>query len=40
MMGGVKLPVMLPPVGPMLATSGKSIPNDDSLYEPKWDGFC
>ena len=38
MMTGVKLPVM-PPVGPMLAKSVKSIPTGDFLYEPKWDGF-
>src|SRR6201991_5396594 len=31
------LPVM-PPVSPMLAKSGKTIPPDAS-YEPKWDGF-
>src|ERR1700756_3213635 len=31
------LPVM-PPVSPMLAKSGRSIPSDAS-YEPKWDGF-
>jgi ATP-dependent DNA ligase len=34
----VKLPVM-PPLGPMLAKSVKSIPEGDYLYEPKWDGF-
>ena len=38
MMAGVKLPVM-PPVGPMLAKSVKSVPTGDYLYEPKWDGF-
>ena len=38
MMAGVKLPVM-PPVGPMLAKSVKSVPIGDYLYEPKWDGF-
>ena len=38
MMADVKLPVM-PPVGPMLAKSVKSIPTGDYLYEPKWDGF-
>ena len=34
----VKLPVM-PPLGPMLAKSVKTIPEGDYLYEPKWDGF-
>jgi ATP-dependent DNA ligase len=34
----VKLPVM-PPLGPMLAKSVKSIPEGEFLYEPKWDGF-
>jgi ATP-dependent DNA ligase len=29
----------MPPVGPMLAKSVKSIPEGDYLYEPKWDGF-
>ena len=29
----------MPPVGPMLAKSVKSIPTGDYLYEPKWDGF-
>src|SRR4051794_15387466 len=38
MMAGVRLPVM-PPVGPMLAKSVKTIPTGDYLYEPKWDGF-
>ncbi len=38
MMTDVKLPVM-PPVGPMLAKSVKSVPIGDYLYEPKWDGF-
>jgi ATP-dependent DNA ligase len=36
--GGVQLPVM-PPIGPMLAKSVKTIPEGDYLYEPKWDGF-
>ena len=34
----MQLPVM-PPVGPMLAKSVKTIPTGDYLYEPKWDGF-
>jgi len=42
MMSGMRLPVM-PPVGPMLAKSVKTIPQGDAagdfLYEPKWDGF-
>ena len=37
-MTAVQLPVM-PPLGPMLAKSVKSIPEGDYLYEPKWDGF-
>jgi ATP-dependent DNA ligase len=37
-MVAVKLPVM-PPLGPMLAKSVKSIPEGEFLYEPKWDGF-
>jgi len=36
--GDVQLPVM-PPVGPMLAKSVKTIPQGNFLYEPKWDGF-
>ena len=35
---GVELPVM-PPVGPMLAKSVKTVPQGEFLYEPKWDGF-
>ena len=34
----MQLPVM-PPVGPMLAKSVKTIPQGNFLYEPKWDGF-
>ncbi len=38
-MVGVDLPVM-PPVGPMLAKSVKSLPTAEGYrYEPKWDGF-
>jgi ATP-dependent DNA ligase len=37
-MAGVQLPVM-PPVGPMLAKSVKTVPEGDYRYEPKWDGF-
>ena len=29
----------MPPLGPMLAKSVKSVPEGDYLYEPKWDGF-
>ena len=29
----------MPPLGPMLAKSVKSVPEGDFLYEPKWDGF-
>jgi ATP-dependent DNA ligase len=36
--GRVQLPVM-PPVGPMLAKSVKTMPEGDYLYEPKFDGF-
>jgi ATP-dependent DNA ligase len=32
------LPVM-PPVGPMLAKSVKTIPDGELSFEPKWDGF-
>ncbi len=38
MMATVDLPVM-PPIGPMLAKSVKTIPEGDFLYEPKFDGF-
>ena len=38
MMADVQLPVM-PPVGPMLAKSVKTVPEGDYRYEPKWDGF-
>jgi ATP-dependent DNA ligase len=29
----------MPPIGPMLAKSVKTIPDGGYLYEPKWDGF-
>ena len=34
----MQLPVM-PPVAPMLASSVRTVPEGEFLYEPKWDGF-
>jgi ATP-dependent DNA ligase len=32
-------PALKPPIEPMLAKLSDTLPEDDYLYEPKWDGF-